>query len=626
MEQITFLGCGRHSSPLAQTGSAPAQTGTQATFDDEFSATEAAKAYDAPSEMVDKLDAGKSLIGAVADGSNLTLDPDLDSFYAMDADTVRLPGIVTAAVALGKAAAEPASNKSRLVHIAFAVNRLEISAGDADSSLSAAMKNNATGSTVQALSTLTADLKASSGALAQLGRRLLDDGTADDLGAAQAKLLKQVDVTWTATNTELARLLKVRIHGFYRKLATNLLIAGLSLLVAYWLSKTISYGLSRRVSRLVEVMKRLIADDVSQDIPYLSDTNETGQIAKTLSAFKDSVVERQKLKSEKALIGDQKRVVDAVALGLDHLAHGDLTATLTQRFPPEYDKIRVNLNGTVEKLRHSMLTIAGSTLAIRSGTSNIVVSTTDLAHRTEHQATALQGSASALNEITEIVQRSAVEARGVHDTVAAVMVKASGSEGVVREAIAAMNAIEESSRQIGDIIGVMDQIASQTNLLALNAGIEAARAGNSGRGFAVVAAEVRELAERSTKAAREVRGLISVSKKQVSLGATLVTQTGQALESIVGQITETNVVMTGIATDATAQAEKLRQINAAIGQMDKATQKNSEMVEETMNAVRSLGRETEQLAALVGNFKMTVDPVHAASHSPRSHQPAKRVA
>ena len=479
-----------------------------------------------------------------------------------------------------------------------------------------------------ALATLTTDLKDASGALAARGRALLEGGKADDLASTQAKLLKQVDATWGATNVELARLLRVRMHGFYRKLINSLIVAGTSLCLDWWLSRTISRGLSRRVSRLVDVMNRLIVDDVTPEIPYLGDRNETGQIAKTLAAFKESVVERKKLKSEKALAGEQALVVEAVAKGLALLAQGNLTATLSQKFPPEYDKIRVDLNAAVDTLRDSMLTIAGSTNAIRAGTSDIVTSTADLARRTERQASALEESASALNEITAIIQQSAEEAIDVQDTVSTVKAKAESSEDVVRDAIVAMRGIEQSSQEIGEIIGVMDEIASQTNLLALNAGIEAARAGASGRGFAVVAAEVRELAERSARAARQVRGLILASTKQVSHGAALVAETGRALESIVAQIGETNAVMTGIAVGASTQAEKLRNINVAIGQMDKATQKNAEMVEATTAAAHSLRNETERLAALVGNFKInsSVEPIGDAWAKPRSIYDAKLVA
>ncbi len=593
-----------HFIAVAKTGTTGLPAPLSQDYDAEFSAEDAAKAYDAARDVSDKLDAGKTLIGAVADNSNLTLDPDLDSFYAMDADTVRLPGIVAAATAITKAAAEPSGTPSRLVHIAFAVNRLEISAGDANASLTAAMKNNKAGMTKAALAGLTTDLKKASDALAAQGRALLDGAAAPELEADKAELLARTDAAWLATNGELKRLLQARVGGFHSKLAMNLLIAGMSLLVAYWLSKTISAGLSRRVTRLVAVMKRLVAEDASPEIPYLDDRNETGQIAKTLLAFKNSLATRKQLEGEQAAAGEQTLVVGAVATGLDALARGDLTATLSQSFPPAYDQIRVDLNAAVVTLRESMLTISRSTDAIRAGTSGIVGSTGKLARRTEEQATSLRVSASALDEVTTTIQVAARDAAVVHDIVGSVQSEATASGAVVQQAIDAMSAIEGSSKEIGVIIGVMDEIASQTNLLALNAGIEAARAGVSGRGFAVVAAEIRELAERSARAANEVRKLISTSSKQVGHGAALVDATGKALESIIARIGETGTAMTSIASGASAQAERLREINGAIGEMDKATRTSAGMVEDTIAATQALKAETERLAALVGRFRI----------------------
>jgi methyl-accepting chemotaxis protein len=402
------------------------------------------------------------------------------------------------------------------------------------------------------------------------------------------------------------------MHGFYRKLAISLFVAGASLLLAGWLSRIISLGLSKRVSGLVAVMDRLIVDDVLPEIPYLSDRNETGRIAKTLAAFRDSVIERKKLKSEKALATEQALVVDAVAKALEMLSHGDLTTTVTQNFPPEFETIRVDLNATAMTLRNSMVTIANSTQAIRSGTSEIAAATADLARRTERQASTLEESAAALNQVTATIKQSAEEAIIIRNTVATAKAGAEVSKGVVHEAIVAMSAIEQSSKEIGEIIAMMDEIASQTNLLALNAGIEAARAGTSGRGFAVVAAEVRSLAKRSAQAAKQIRILISASAKQVSRGATLVTETGEALERIVGQVGAMNDAMTGIAAGASAQAERLQHINAAIGHMDRATQQNTEMVEETTAAAHSLSSETEQLATLVGSFKIGAGETRAS--------------
>ena len=597
-----------HFMAVARTGVTAEPAPLSDRYDDEFQATDAAKVYNSTRDPTEKLDAGKTLIGNVADNSNLTLDPDLDSFYAMDADTVRLPGIVAAAIALTKAAAEPAGTPSRLVHIAFAVNRLEISAGDANASLSAAMKNNKAGLTKTALVVLTGELKKAADTLAANGRALLDGGTAANLGADEVTLLKQTDTTWVATNAELKRLLDVRVHAFHSKLAINLMIAGLSLLISYWLSKTISTGLSRRVSRLVAVMKQLVAEDPTPEIPYLSDRNETGQIAKTLLAFKASVAARKHLEGEQVAANEQTLVVGAVATGLDALARGNLTTTLSTSFPPAYDQIRIDLNAAALTLRESMVTIARSTDAIGTGTSGIVVSTGTLARRTAEQATSLRVSALALDEVTATIQVAARDANVVHDIVAAVQAEAAASGGVVRQAIEAMGAIEGSSKEIGVIIAVMDEIASQTNLLALNASIEAARAGASGRGFAVVAAEIRELAERSAHAAREVRALISTSSKQVGHGAALVDATGRALETIIGRIGETGAAMNGIAAGASAQAERLREINGAIGRMDKDTLANAVMVDEAIRVAQDLKGETDRLAALVGRFKIGAEP------------------
>ena len=546
-------------------------------------------------------------MGAVADGSNLTLDPDLDSFYAMDADTVRLPGMAVAAVALGKAAAEPLDDPQRVIHIAFAVKSLEISSGDADSSLGAAMKNNEAGVTTQSLSKVTASLSAAAGELATRGHALLDGKTADDLGRAQATLLREVDTTWMATNAELERLLRFRTHGFHKKLGISLLIAGLSLQAAAWLSRVISHGLSKRVSRLVTVMDRLIVNDISVEIPYQSDRNETGRIAKTLVAFKDSVVERNKLKSESAHAEEQARVVGAVAAGLDLLAKGDLTATLSRDFPPQFEKIRVDFDATVSTLRQIMQTISESTQTIRVGTSGIASATADLARRTDQQATTLGVSTTALDQLAASIERSSDGAISARQTVSAAKAEAEQSEGVVREAIAAMNGIEHSSDRIREIIGFIDEIASQTNLLALNAAIEAARAGDAGRGFAVVAAEVRELAQHSTKSAKQIRELISDSAKQVGYGASLVSETGRALERIVAHVGDTKTAIGGIADVTSTQAARLHQTNEAFAHVDRVTQQNINMVDEVTEAALSLSRETERLARLVGSFKIGAD-------------------
>jgi methyl-accepting chemotaxis protein len=190
--------------------------------------------------------------------------------------------------------------------------------------------------------------------------------------------------------------------------------------------------------------------------------------------------------------------------------------------------------------------------------------------------------------------------------------------GVVRQAISAMSGIEQSSRQIGQIIGVIDEIAFQTNLLALNAGVEAARAGDAGRGFAVVASEVRALAQRSAEAAKEIKSLISTSRSQVEQGVDLVAETGKALERIFAQVAEIDAIVSEIATSAQDQASGLQEVNTDVNQMDQVTQQNAAMVEESTAASHTLSLETEELTLLIGASKSARRPSCRCNAPPKA--------
>ena len=212
------------------------------------------------------------------------------------------------------------------------------------------------------------------------------------------------------------------------------------------------------------------------------------------------------------------------------------------------------------------------------------------------------------------VKKTAEGAKHARDIVSTAKVDADKSGEVVREAMAAMTGIDKSSKQISEIIGVIDEIAFQTNLLALNAGVEAARAGDAGRGFAVVASEVRALAQRSAQAAKEIKGLISASTAQVDQGVQLVARTGEALGRIVAQVIEINTVIAEIAASAQEQSTGLEQVNTAVNEMDRVTQKNAAMVEEMTAAAHGLAGESEELGQLVARYQVRQtkdDPLRA---------------
>jgi methyl-accepting chemotaxis protein len=302
------------------------------------------------------------------------------------------------------------------------------------------------------------------------------------------------------------------------------------------------------------------------------------------------------------VITDRIEAVDYVGRGMTGLAGGDLEARLDKTLVPAFEPLRMDFNKALDQLQSTMVQVAAGAGAIDSGAREISTASDDLSRRTEQQAASLEETAAALDQITATVRKTAEGARHASQVVAAAKSDAEQSEEVVGQAIAAMGGIERSSREISNIIGVIDEIAFQTNLLALNAGVEAARAGDAGRGFAVVASEVRALAQRSAQAAKEIKALISTSTTEVTAGVGLVSQTGKALQRIVAKITDIDGVVNDIAASAQEQATALHEVNTAVNQMDQVTQQNAAMVEETTAASHALAKEAEDLAQLVGQF------------------------
>jgi methyl-accepting chemotaxis protein len=309
-------------------------------------------------------------------------------------------------------------------------------------------------------------------------------------------------------------------------------------------------------------------------------------------------------------ITERVRAVDDIAAGLTSLSNGDLTIRIEKPFISTLEQIRVDFNEAIGKLAEAMGTVGENAEGIAGGSSEIRQASDSLAKRTEQQAAAVEETAAALEEISRTVTDSAKRAEEAGTLVSHAKKSAEHSGAVVRNAVSAMGQIENSSREISNIIGVIDEIAFQTNLLALNAGVEAARAGEAGKGFAVVAQEVRELAQRSASAAKEIKTLISTSSEQVKRGVALVGETGKALDEIMSQVDEINGNVAAIVEAAREQSTGIKEISKAVNSMDQNTQQNAAMVEETSAASHSLAREAETLRDLLGRFRF-------AQHSSR---------
>ena len=318
-------------------------------------------------------------------------------------------------------------------------------------------------------------------------------------------------------------------------------------------------------------------------------------------------------------VTERVHAVNTIGDALEKLARGDLSFNLDKPFSADFEGLRHIMNDALNQMRNTIGAVAQSTDQIDTGTREISQSAEDLSKRTEQQAASLEETAAALDEITANVKNASERAEEARQAAATAGGNAERSGKVVADAVGAMSRIETSSNQISNIIGVIDEIAFQTNLLALNAGVEAARAGEAGKGFAVVAQEVRELAQRSAQAAKEIKDLIRNSSDEVSVGVKLVSETGEALRTIQENIVVVNDHMEAITSSAREQATGLSEVNSAVNQMDQVTQQNAAMVEETNAASATLAQETARLRRLIDDFQLgNTGSRPASSHSVRA--------
>jgi methyl-accepting chemotaxis protein len=352
--------------------------------------------------------------------------------------------------------------------------------------------------------------------------------------------------------------------------------------------------------------------------------DEIGDMARSVEVFREAAIRNQQLEAqaednrrrsevERAEMQRQSeadaearlnQATGALAASLRRLAGGDMLCEVNEALAPQFEGLRHDFNTSVRQLREALLSVGTSVSTVTNGSKEISDASDNLSKRTEQQAASLEETAAALEEITSNVVATSKRTAEARDVVRDARTHADQSGQVVRNAVAAMERIEKSSQQIGQIIGVIDEIAFQTNLLALNAGVEAARAGEAGKGFAVVAQEVRELAQRSANAAKEIKALISNSAVAVGEGVKLVSDTGEGLNAIEQLVQSVTAHMDAIATAAQEQSAGLAQVNTAVNHMDQATQQNAAMVEEMNAAGAGLAQESSRLNELLSHFQL----------------------
>lgn len=399
-------------------------------------------------------------------------------------------------------------------------------------------------------------------------------------------------------------------------------------------------GITTPISTLNRRMSTLAAGDTDEAIAGTDRRDEIGNMANAVSVFRDNAIERARLEHEaesNRIQAEKERLdrdaqkareaaevqqaVEEIGTGLSNLANGNVAYRVNTRFTPALESLRVDFNESMEKLHQTLRTVGENARTIDAGAAEIRQASDDLSKRTEQQAASVEETAAALEQITTTVKDATSRAEEAGALVERTRAGAERSGDVVRNAVSAMHQIEKSSQEISNIIGVIDDIAFQTNLLALNAGVEAARAGDAGKGFAVVAQEVRELAQRSANAAKEIKSLITTSGDQVRSGVSLVGETGKALEKIVEEVRQINSHVAAIVKGAREQAIGLQEINTAVNSMDQGTQQNAAMVEETTAASYSLAKEASSLNQLLSQFRMGLE-TEARSMAASSPRPA----
>ena len=421
-------------------------------------------------------------------------------------------------------------------------------------------------------------------------------------------------------------------------LCWTLIVAAMSALALMF--AVVGYVTFRRIIggmyRLAASMGLVADGQLDTEIAIARNDDEIGDMGKALEVFRQGAIANRRLEQEAAegrkraeaerIAMQEKAEADAaerlrvatsgLAAGLKRLASGDLAFQIDEVFAPDFEALRHDFNQSLSQLGTTLGEISNAISALDSGTREIAAGTDDLSRRTEQQAASLEETAAALDEITVNVANSSKRTEEARGVAGQANHAAAQSAEVVSHAEEAMRKIEESAQQISNIIGVIDEIAFQTNLLALNAGVEAARAGEAGKGFAVVAQEVRELAQRSAQAAKEIKGLIHNSSTEVDDGVKLVRDAGSALKTISGFIVEINTHMESIATSAKEQSVGLAEVNTAVNAMDQTTQQNAAMVEESNAASNTLASEAMRLRGLVGRFRLAGAP--AAREVPAS--------
>ncbi len=577
---------------------------------------------------------------------------------------------VVAAALLGAATEDVASASGALAHISEATDHLRsvVRASTLDEEFRAlvdeivALASGESGIVAARVSALDAQYRAS----------MQSDFASETLAAISAAAQAAGNAAMT-TMVEAGAALTARAEDSARQMKT---VAGASLGI-FLVSLAMTWMLIvRPMARVTRVTERLAAGDLEPVTGFARTGGEVGRMAAALAVFRDGLIERQRMRELERVRAEEAReaqraaeeekrrreaeeraaedrrkeeerqreesearhreeiraaaeaeraeraaeqdlVVTTLAGALNRLADGDLSVAIETTFAASYEGLRANFNAAVETLADLIHRLSASVDVVDRSSHEVASAASDLARRTESSAATLEETSAAITELSASARASAERAREADGIMKEARTRAERSSLVVRNAISTMTEIETSSESVSTIVDLIENIAFQTNLLALNAGVEAARAGEDGRGFAVVATEVRALAQRSSEAAKQINELISRTRTQIGRGVSQVGEAGEALTQIIGLVSSISERVAAISEASQEQSQGVVEIDHAISILDRTTQQNAAVCEETAAASQALTAEARALAEIAARFRTeeeaeAADPRQAA--------------